>query len=343
MNRRVTMSDIAKRVNMSRATVSAVLGNKAHCFASEKTKALIRETAEQMGYTPNLLARGLKSGRTCTIGLIECSMQNEVKQQEVVQYTNLLGERDYRLYVSYTKGEERLLRLACEDLLARGCDALIISGRIEPADFRIVEEITTCAVFITNLPPLSWERVICYDYAAGVSQAMEHLHDTFGHRNIRMIGRYWSTFFDDMRVVTFQEMLAQFDLSAENPVSVVNQTTEVTPEFMRNFFAESPDCTAIFCSNDLLAMRVIQSCSKLGITVPGDLSLIGFDDIESSSYSTPALTTIRHPLEEGAHETFKLLMNMLENENEPVCHRLPAQLIIRESCDVPRRKKLNLN
>lgn len=343
MNRRVTMSDVAKRVKMSRATVSAVLGNKEHCFASEKTKVLIRKTAEQMGYTPNLLARGLKNGRTCTIGLIESSIQNEVKQQEVVQFTNLLGERDYRLYVSYSKGEEQLLRLACEDLLARGCDALIISGRIMIPDYRIVDEITDRAVFITNLPPLDWERVIYYDYAAGMIQAMEYLYDTLGHRGIRMIGRYWSTFFDDRRVVSFLEMLKNFGLPADNPVRSVDQIAEVTPEFMCKFFAEAPDCTAIICSNDLLAMRVIQSCVKLGMTVPGDLSVIGFDDIESSSYSTPALTTIRQPLEEGVRETFKLLMNMLENDSDPVCRRLPARLIVRESCGVPRHKKLKLN
>lgn len=343
MNKRITMSDVAKRAKMSRATVSAVLGNKEHCFASEKTKALIRETASEMGYIPNLLARGLKNGRTFTIGLIESSIQNEVKQQEVVQFTNLLGERGYRLYVSYSKGEERLLRLACEDLLARGCDALIISGKCNPAEYQIVNEITDRAIFITsNILESEREQTISSDYGVGIMEAGEYLHNTLGHRDIRMLGRDWGTFFQDRRVMAFQELLKKFNLPANDSVQVLNDVVGFTSTFMKKFFADFSNCTAIICSNDLVAMKVIQSCVKLGIKVPKDLSVIGFDDIQASSCSTPALTTIQHPLVEVASETFKLLMNMLENGNNLVCHRLPARLIIRESCDVPRTKNITL-
>ncbi|MDD4180548.1 MAG: LacI family DNA-binding transcriptional regulator [Victivallaceae bacterium] len=343
MNKRVTMSDVAKRAKMSRATVSAVLGNKEHCFASEATKIMIKETASEMGYIPNLLARGLKNGRTFTIGLIESSIQNEVKQQEVVQFTNLLSERGYRLYVSYYKGEERLLRQACEDLLARGSDALIISGRCEPAEYQIVNKITNRAIFITsNFLDGERERTISSDYSVGIMEAGSYLHDTLGHRDIRMLGRYWNTFFQDSRVLAFQKMLKQFDLPIDNAIQAVAQLTEITPGFMKKFFTDSPDCTAIICSNDLVAMKVIQSCTKIGIAVPKDISVIGFDDIEASSCSTPPLTTIQHPLAEVASEAFKLLMNMLEDSNNLVCHRLPARLVIRESCDAPRNKDIKL-
>jgi len=343
MNKRVTMSDVAKRTKMSRATVSAVLGNKEHCFASEKTKILIRDTASEMGYIPNLLARGLKNGRTFTIGLIESSIQNEVKQQEVVHFTNLLGERGYRLYVSYYKGEERLLRQACEDLLSRGCDALIISGRCEPADYQIVNKITNRAIFITNnLLENERERTISSDYGVGIMEAGEYLHNTLGHRDIRMLGIYWNTFFQDSRVLAFQEMLKRFDMPIDNAIQAVAQLTEITPAFMKRFFKDFPDCTAIICSNDLVAMKVVQSCAKLEIAVPKDISVIGFDDIIASTCFVPSLTTIRHPLEGIASETFKLLMNMLENSNSLVCHRLPARLVIRESCDAPRNKDIKL-
>ncbi len=287
-----------------------------------------------------MLARGLKSGRTHTIGLIESSIHNEIRQQQVVSFTNLLGEYGYRLYVSYSKGEPQLLYQACDDLLARGCDALIISGRLEAAGD--VRNIADKAVFMTSSPPDSrLQRVFYYDHGAGVREAMEYLYG-LGHRDIRMQGCYWTGFMEDSRPVSFQKSLREFGLDLQDPISIVDAIEECSPEYMRGFFEQHPDCTAILCSNDLLAMRIIQSCCKIGLSVPGNVSVIGFDDIRPSSYYTPALTSIRQPFMEGTQEVSKMLMNMLEDRNECVCPGLPSRLVVRESTGPARDKALKL-
>ena len=110
MAQRVTMQDIADAVHMSRASVSAVLGNKPHCFVSEKNRAQILQTAARMGYTPNLLARGLRNGRTNMIGLLCTSLQSEIHQQETVMLTDLLLKHGYSSNIVYYKGEMSKLR-----------------------------------------------------------------------------------------------------------------------------------------------------------------------------------------------------------------------------------------
>ena len=112
--------------------------------------------------------------------------------------------------------------------------------------------------------------------------------------------------------------------------------------YFERFFKENPFCTAVICRNDLTAMKVIQSCMKLGIRVPEDFSVIGFDNIVSSAFSSPALTTIRQPIETAAEETVKLLLNLLDGQSNPVRRSLPARLDIRESTAEKPAVRINL-
>ena len=343
MQHRVTMRDIAEKVGMSRATVSAVLGNKEHCYASEKTKELIRKTAVSMGYSMNLLARGLKSGKTYTIGLVEDAMQHEIRGQEVVSLTNLLGERNYRLYVSYYKGETSLLRAACDDLISRGCDALIVSGgKLSQDMYRIVTEITNRVVFFSfSDSSLPREQTVFFDYASGTREALEHLF-ALGHRNIWMLGHVWNGFASDLRSVTFRDFLRKHHQNADNRILILEKDAVLPVPDMRDFFRKNPSCTAFFCVNDLQAMQLIQVCARLGIRTPEDISVIGFDDITASRYYTPALTTVHPQIESGTRSGVQLLMNLLENESNAPCRHIYSRLILRESTAIPRSGDLKL-
>ena len=332
MEQRVTMQNIADAVHMSRASVSAVLGNKPHCFVSEKNRAQILQTAARMGYTPNLLARGLRNGRTNMIGLLCTSLQSEVHQHETVLLTNLLMEHGYSSNIVYYKGEMSKLRTACSELMARGCDALVISRAQhgeENEEHEIVNSFTDKAVFLyAGNPEKISDHDIVYDFRSGFVEALAYLKK-LGHRQVKMV----QCGFDpkDPGMIGFQDALHQQGMEADAPVCSVPEINHITPEYMKRFFRENPSCTAVICRNDLTAMRVIQSCAKLGVRIPGDFSVIGFDNIVSSAFTSPALTTIRQPLETAAEETVKLLLNMLEDQSYPVCRSLPARLVIRES------------
>ena len=336
MAKRVTMQDIADAVHMSRASVSVVLGNKADCFVSEKNREIILQTAIRMGYTPNLLARGLRNGRTKTIGLLCTSLQSEIHQQETVLLTNLLLEHGYSSNIVYYKGEMEKLRTAGSDLLARGCDALVVSraqhgNQVE--EHAIVHAFTDKAVFLYAGTPEKPEACdIVYDFRSGFKAALAYLKE-LGHRHIKMIRGMIRS--NDPGVDGFRGALRQLNMEPEDPVSV-SRIRDITPEFMKRFFRENPFCTAVICRNDLTAMRVMQSCAAIGVRIPEDFSVIGFDGIGSSEFTSPALTTIRQPIAAAAEETVKLLLNMLENQSNPVCRMLPAELVIRESTSVPR-------
>ena len=332
MAQRVTMQHIADAVHMSRASVSAVLGNKPHCFVSEKNRAQILQTAARMGYTPNLLARGLRNGRTNMIGLLCTSLQSEVHQHETVLLTNLLMEHGYSSNIVYYKGEMSKLRTACSELMARGCDALVISRAQhgeENEEHEIVNSFTDKAVFLyAGNPEKISDRDIVYDFRSGFVEALAYLKK-LGHRQVKMIQRRFDP--KDPGMIGFKEALHQLRMGSGDAVCNVPEIQDITPEYMKQFFQENPSCTAIVCRNDLVAMRVIQSCAKLGVRIPEDFSVIGFDNIVSSEFSSPALTTIRQPLETAAEETVKLLQNMLEGQSYPIRRSLPSSLVIRES------------
>ncbi|MBQ9338013.1 MAG: LacI family DNA-binding transcriptional regulator [Lentisphaeria bacterium] len=332
MAQRVTMQHIADAVHMSRASVSAVLGNKPHCFVSEKNRAHILQTAVRLGYTPNLLARGLRNGRTRMIGLLCTSLQSEIHQQEMVLLTNLLLEHGYSSNIVYYKGEMEKLRTSGSELVARGCDALVISRAQHGKgneEHEIVHSFTDKAVFLyAGDPDKSSESDIVYDFRAGFLEALTHLK-ALGHRQVKMLRSRINP--KDPGSTGFLEALQQLRMDADAPFNGMPELTQITPDFMKRFFRENPSCTAVICRNDLIAMRVIQSCAKLGVRIPEDFSVIGFDNIAPSEFATPALTTIRQPIETAAEETVKLLLNMLEDKEYPVCRSLPAKLVIRES------------
>ncbi len=332
MPQRITMQQIADAVHMSRASVSAVLGNKPNCFVSEKKRAQIHETAVRLGYTPNLLARGLRNGRTNMIGLLCSSMQSEINKRELVCLVNLLLEHGYSSNIVYYKGEMEKLRAASSELMARGCDALIVSRAqhsTENEEHTIVNSFTDKAVFLfAGNPDRTADHDIVYDFRAGFLEAADHLKK-LGHRKIKMLMHRSEP--HDPGMIGFQEALEQLQLDSDSPVCCVSEVKDITPDFMKEFLRNNPSCTALVCRNDVIAMRVIQSCAKLRVRVPEELSVTGFDDIDTSAFSIPSLTTIRQPVEAAAEETVKLLLNMLEGQSNPICHRLPPRLVIRES------------
>ena len=207
--------------------------------------------------------------------------------------------------------------------------------------YRIIAEIRDPVIIVTSSPEsLKMEGEIFFDHGSGTREAIEHLI-SLKHRHIRMIGKEWDGFNADLRAITFLEVMKQHGLGGKDMLCILDDETDLTADFMKAFLRKNSDCTAIFCTNDFLAMRVIQSCSKLGIRVPEDLSVIGFDDISASACYTPALTTVRQPNLEGAEAGIQMLMNRLENENKPVCRHLSSHLVVRETTAAPRVRTLS--
>ncbi|MBR4666334.1 MAG: LacI family DNA-binding transcriptional regulator, partial [Lentisphaeria bacterium] len=234
MAQRITMQHIADAVNMSRASVSAVLGNKPHCFVSEKNRKHILQTAVRMGYTPNLLARGLRNGRTRMIGLLCTSLQSEIHQHETVLLTDLLLEHGYSSNIVYYKGEMEKLRTASSELLARGCDALVISRAQHGRGYEeheIVGSFTDKAVFLyAGNPDNPADSDIVYDFRAGFIEALMHLKK-LGHRQVKMIRCQVNP--NDPGIIGFQAALQHAGMESGNPLCCAQEIEEITPDYMK--------------------------------------------------------------------------------------------------------------
>lgn len=279
--RRVTISDVARHVGMSVSMVSSVLGRKSYCCASAATRSRIESAARELGYRPNLLARGLKSGRSRIIGFVCDSVHNEVSAREIVYLTDSLLPLDYQVQVIYSRGEEELRQQACDRLTDTGCDAIIVSGNFSRINLR-----THVPVFLINgdMVGKGLDRSIFVDYQAGVEEALTCLCE-HGHKHIVLVAYYWSSFPGDQRKLAFDAFLRRNGISDAAARTLIFQDySEITPQRMLDFLQQYPSCTAFICTNDLVAMRLIQALAKLGMSVPDDFSVIGFDDILAADF-----------------------------------------------------------
>ncbi len=332
LQNRVTIQDISREVDMSIATVSAVLGNKSHCYASEKTKTMIREKAREMGYRPNLLARSLKNGRTHIIGLICSSIQNEISSNEVVYLTNGLLEYGYTTQIIYYRGEERLRKQAFETLADHGCDAIVISGHLYDKEQDMISMLPMPVFHISTIKKdLLPGRTIYMNYEAGVRRALEELC-RLGHRSFFFIGESWNRIQNDSRYRVFCNFCVENEISDPiNRMLLMNHFNDLDMTQIKNMLMQYPDLTAFVATNDICAMKIIQVLHAMGQDVPHDFSIIGFDDITAAQLYIPSLSSIRQPVAEVAEETIKLIMNELEGKQLNVRREINCQFQKRQS------------
>ncbi len=347
----VTIKDIAKKAGVTPATVSMAL--RADSRISEKRMRQIQTIAEELGYHPNFMARGLQRGRSMTIGLLANTLSLEVATREVVCLEKILSETDFKMYVSFARGRRDNAFDMVRDLISRGVDGIILSRLMISEE--IQEKFNSAKLRVPlvfsrsyGILPENVDNVFC-DYTVGVRDAVEHLFE-LGHRNIRMIiARKGSR--REQRITGFLDALREFSLpNDDDSIFAVDTTAEkakhaqslpMVPgqvvESMKVFREKYPECTAVLCGNDLIALVVIQAMNKLGVKVPEDFSVIGFDNILATNYSQPALTTINQPSDKIMTESADQLFRRIENRDCPPEHKvIPTELILRESTAPPK-------
>lgn len=332
---RVTIPDVARHVGMSVSMVSSVLGHKSYCCASASTRRRIEAVARELGYRPNLLARGLKNGRSRVIGFVCDSVHHEVSAQEIVYLTDALLRLDYQVQVIYSRGEERLRQQACDRLVDTGCDAIIVSGNLAQMDLR-----TCVPIFLINgdFAGKDFDRSIFVDYQVGVEEALSCLRE-FGHEHIVLAASYWSNFPGDQRKLAFDAFLRRNGVSDVSERTLTFQKySDITAQRLKGFLQQYPSCTGFICTNDLVAMRLIQVFAKLGMSVPQDFSVIGFDDNLAADFFVPSLSSIRQPTEKVISEVVKLVINTLEGSEQPVERVVPCYLVRRDSIGRARKE-----
>ncbi len=317
--RRVTTRDVAARAGVSQPTVSMVLSRNPTARVAPETQARVLQAAEELGYRPNVLARGLAQRRSFALGIVVPELRNPFFIDVISGAERVAAEQQYAVLLSETGGRSPLAHL--EALQGRQIDGIIIDAASAAAV--PTSALAGTHVVLIDEPSQRWPGVAS-DAAAAGRQAAEHLL-ALGHREIAFIGPA-----DDVHGVRLRERGFIQTLRAAG-VGLPSEWLRRTPgtaagghEAMRLLLTRTRRPTAVFCANDLCALGALKACAASGVAVPRDLSVVGCDDIEMARLVTPELTTVAVPARELGARAARLLLRTLAG-TEPDTR--PARLL----------------
>lgn len=325
----ITIKDIAKVAGVSHTTVSRALnGNPA---ISSETRQRIEKLAHDMGYVPSAVAQSLLSRQTFTVGMVVTSIADPFISRVVEGVENIAQATNYSVFLatSYNNPEQEI-RIV-ETLQRRRVDGIIVtSSKVGSIYSERQDQIQVPIVLINNQEPGDYLYSVGVDDIRGARLAVEHLIG-LGHRQIGYIGTA-------SRPNSNRHRFEGYRLALEQAGLVFDPALVFLPETMDDFRcgeAALSRClaqrvTAVFCYNDLTAIGILKACQRQGVTVPDQLSVIGFDNIEATLYVTPTLTTIHQPRRRMGEMAMTMLLNIFAGQS-PQDKLLPGELVVRES------------
>jgi LacI family transcriptional regulator len=345
MDRPVTIYDIAKKVNASAATVSRVLSNSSYPVSLEMSNK-IRKVAEELKYSPNMLGRQLKKNNSMTIGVIIPSISNPFYSEIVLGVEEIARKNGYHVLLCNTHQSPELEYEYLQTLIEKQVKGLIISSVILKMD--MLSEYIRRRINVVTIDQMIDDADIYqigFDYRKGGYMATSHLIAK-GHRKVAFVTAPLDR---PSRTGTYRGYLEALEDHGIKPleswIQVSEQNEEATEggtgEFIngkkltQRLLSLKQRPTAIFACNDMIAFGVINELNNQGIEVPGEMSVIGFDDIEMTQMINPPLTTIGHPKYEMGRFACNMLIDLLNgveaNIKEIV---LQPKLIERKSVEV---------
>lgn len=332
-NSRVTIRDIASAAGVSAATVSRIL-NKTAAVDPDKEKLVLQAIA-QLNYQPNTTAQGLASGRSSTIGVLGQHLGSPFFGEMLLGIE--LGLRASRYAPIFASSQWSINEdlTVLDTLLRRQVDALItIGGEIPGEQLRELADHLPLVVLTRQVEGLE-NQCVCLNNFEGAYRATTYLIE-MGHTAIAHITGNLSHQDARDRRDGYLQALSDAGLQINQNFIVEGDYTEASGVMGVARLLSSRDgvpFSAIFAANDQTAAGARLALHRRGIRVPEDVSLVGFDDLPSSPYMTPPLTTIRQPALEMGEKAAQLVLAMLEDK--PIQGQLfPIQLIIRESVAV---------
>lgn len=328
----ITIKDIARRVGVNPSVVSRALNNK--YGVKEDTKKLIIQTAREMGYYPNTAARSLVTHRSGMIGIMMADISEPFYAQIIKGMEFVSSQTGYTLLFSNSYESLESSDVLQKMIVAERVDGLVIVGS------NVKEKNFALSLLERDIPFVLIERnfnnprinCIWVDNILGAYQATSYLIEK-GHRIIAHIAGNLQNQVTLDRIEGYKRALTEHGLSlAEELIVYGKYLWQDGYRAMGEILRYHPDCTAVFVANDSMAYGALQAIAEAGLSVPKDLAVIGFDDLEFSALTNPPLTTIRQPRYEMGKRSLEILVNELNGESEggvKVC--LPSELIIRGS------------
>jgi LacI family transcriptional regulator len=331
---RVTIGDVAEQAGVSIATVSRVVNGR--YGVSDKTIERVREVIDELGYESSLVARSLRSQRTNVIGILVSGIE-PFSAELLKGAATALHDTDYELivYSGGMRGQEGWERRYLSRLGGTLTDGIVL---VTPT----VVEVHVAHPIVAVDPHVGGSQmpIIDSENYQGAVAATEHLI-ALGHRRIGFLAGRRDLVSARRREQGYRAALEAAGIAFDpGLVDVGLFTAEGAVEPAHRLLDRPDRPTAVFAANDLSAGEVIRTAHELGLSVPDDLSVVGFDNIPESALTDPPLTTVDQSIQAMGQAAVEILIELIEhperNGERPVHRRLPTHLVVRRSTAAPR-------
>lgn len=326
--------EVAKRAGVSVATVSRVVNGLSS--VDKKLAKRVWAAINELGYVPNQQARALVSGRSRTLGLLISEITNPFFPELIQSFEDIAGEHGFEVMVGSTNYNYDRAKLFITRLVQRRVEAVaVMTFRAESPLLGplIAQDIPLVSIDVSTDAPRS--VILEIDYAHGITQAVQHLA-VLGHRRIAYAGGPMPHLTNLRRKKAFLQATRSIGLQLEEPhIFEGAHTFEGGTQAAQQFLDLEDPPTAIVCSNDIMAVGVMRVLAERNIKVPGEMSVVGFDDIHLAEFANPPLTTVRMSREELARCAFNAIQQLMNSDAPitPLPVRVGTSLIVRESTD----------
>lgn len=314
-----TIVDVAKKAQVSVATVSRVVNGNYPVKDSTRRKVL--SAIDELKYVPNIQARELNTRRSSIIGVIVPSLFNTFFAEVINGIESFATMSGYSLILTYTKDDPFCEKKCMNELLMRNVSGIInVSPNTEQVESDFFDQLAERVplVFINayiKRPSISY---VYNDERIGAKIALEYLI-SLGHRNILFVRGQRSDSYEFKQDVYTSLMKKASLFNPDNILTISGgnslDTVELTVNKILDVLPQRQDVTAVMCCNDLMGIGTVNACRRLGISVPGDISVMGFDNVSLSHFIEPKLTTMDQNMMTLGWTAASLLMEKIASDN----------------------------
>jgi DNA-binding LacI/PurR family transcriptional regulator len=336
--KRPTMKDVAQHAGVSVSTVSYVLNDSGPVAPERRSRVL--DAVRVLEYTPNESARNLKLRSASTIGLVVPELTNPFFAMVAEGVQKVASERNVLVVLVVPDATRQPEEKQAELLRSQRIDGVVyLSGTGSmPASLYRLARSGPVVLVDEQISGMDLPAVVC-DSRKGAREVAAHALEQ-GHRRVAVIGGPPSLWTSQQRLAGYREAFAGAGLDPDSvPVFPGDYRQDTGEKLAATALASDPRPTVLLCTNDLMAIGAMEYCRRVGLRVPEDVSIVGFDDLPVSALLTPRLTTVRQPAHEMGSRAASALFDLLENDESEALGVLPATVQLRESVCPPTEGK----
>lgn len=331
----VSIKDIARAAEVSHSTVSRALHNSP--LVNRETAARVHRIARTLGYRPSAVARSLVTRKTRTIGVVVTMISDPFIAEVVSGIEERANDHGYSVFLANSNADpDREVKVVHSFHERRVDGILVTASRVGALYLPLLKELQVPIVLINNQHPGDFVHSVKIDNLTASRAATRHLTD-LGHRRIAYLGDQSGFESDTERFTGYHQALEAAGLPYRPQLVIRGDgRAEGGMEAMAQLLALAEAPTAVFCYNDATAMGAMRVVRERGLGVPGNVSVVGFDDLFIASYLCPPLTTISQPRHRMGRLAMDILLQLFSGQTTKTTIQVQGELIVRGSTSPPR-------